>query len=303
MIVNIRNGWNPKRPFERNSPNVEEAIRQVEKGNLITASTILEDDLGTGPCKKGTLDLSKEVRERGDASFDLGIVLFRIAETFGKPFGEEEISMEEQSQDPKAEMRKDNVGCALILTLAIGSEETLSTELRARAKYLSGNLEFLRGNYKDAVGYYNEALLLAPGVPESSKGDILGRDIAYNRAIALLRLQQHPEQKQDEQDQKNEKSDSSEKDDSQKDDQQKKESDSSETNQTPNGSASPSSSASTQPPPASSSSTSEPNGSAEPAEYGNEDRILDGFDDVPSYQEQEAKLKSKQPNARVMEDK
>ena len=59
-------------------------------------------------------------------------------------------------------------------------------EVRARAHYLSGNLAFLDGDYEDAVTAYDRALVLTPG--EADSGDPVGRDAAWNRAIALRRI-------------------------------------------------------------------------------------------------------------------
>jgi hypothetical protein len=61
-------------------------------------------------------------------------------------------------------------------------------ELRARAHYLAGNLEFLRGAYDEAVRHYEEALKLIPGMVEA--GDTVGQDAAWNRAIALFRKEE-----------------------------------------------------------------------------------------------------------------
>ncbi len=67
--------------------------------------------------------------------------------------------------------------------------------LRARARYLEGNLEFLDGEYEDAVQAYDRALLLAPGSVDA--GDSIGRDAAWNRAIALRRIEDKKDAGQD----------------------------------------------------------------------------------------------------------
>ena len=55
--------------------------------------------------------------------------------------------------------------------------------------YLAGNLEFLRADYESAVKGYDASLELIPGLPVDGGGDGIGRDAAYNRAIALARIQ------------------------------------------------------------------------------------------------------------------
>ncbi|HXK19964.1 MAG TPA: hypothetical protein VNG33_19270, partial [Polyangiaceae bacterium] len=62
-------------------------------------------------------------------------------------------------------------------------------DLRARAFYLAGNLEFLRGDYESAVKGYDASLELIPGFPLDAGADGIGRDAAYNRAIALARIE------------------------------------------------------------------------------------------------------------------
>ena len=59
-------------------------------------------------------------------------------------------------------------------------------DLRARSLYLQGNLAFLDGAYEEAVRAYDRALVLAPG--EADSGDPVGRDSAWNRSIALRRI-------------------------------------------------------------------------------------------------------------------
>jgi hypothetical protein len=67
----------------------------------------------------------------------------------------------------------------------IANDDTVPLELRARARYLEGNLDFLDGQYEDAVRAYDKALTLSPGAGDG--GDPVGRDAAWNRAIALHR--------------------------------------------------------------------------------------------------------------------
>ena len=41
-------GWNPKKPFERESPQVREAIQEYDAGKHKLAGDMLEDYLSTG---------------------------------------------------------------------------------------------------------------------------------------------------------------------------------------------------------------------------------------------------------------
>jgi hypothetical protein len=178
-------GWDPSRPFDRQAPPVERAIRDLDAGDAAAATASLEDYLSTGSCKDGNIGTPDGIKKRPDGTFDLGLSLFRIGEHFGRRFGEEEIDAG-VSGDTR-DQRHAQVECARRLVEIVGSDPAASAELRTRAHYLEGNLAFLDGAYEDAVRAYDEALVLAPGVVDG--GDEVGRDAAYNRAIALRRIE------------------------------------------------------------------------------------------------------------------
>ncbi len=176
-------GWNPARPFDRQSPAVQSAIKHLaDGGDATVAVTTLEDYLSTGPCSDGNIGTPETLRRRPDGTFDLGLSLFRIGEAFGRRFGEEELDAGDRTVKG---MRGAEVGCALRILEQIATDEKVPLELRARARYLEGNLDFLDGQYEDAVRAYDRALALAPGATDG--GDPVGRDAAWNRAIALQR--------------------------------------------------------------------------------------------------------------------
>lgn len=185
-------GWEPDAPFDRDAPEVNQAIGALDAGALDEAAALLASYLGTGPCAAEGFGVPDRVRERSSASFDLGLVLFGIGERFGRPFGEEAPATQQpepEQQDPASVQRSAQIDCALLVVRAIAAEPKVPIELRARAQYLAGNLEFLRGKYEDAVRFYDEALTLIPGVPEDAGTDGIGRDVAHNRAIALRRIE------------------------------------------------------------------------------------------------------------------
>jgi len=181
-------GWDPKKPFERNAPEVDQAIEDMDAGRLESAEETLERYLGTGACGDAGIQLPDEVRKKPNGSFDLGLVLFSLAERYGKRFGDEELDAGPEEPD-KAALRSGEIECALILVKAIAADPSVPAELRARARYLAGNLEFMRRAYEEAVKYYDQALALVPGLLEEAGGDDIGRDAAWNRAIALRRIE------------------------------------------------------------------------------------------------------------------
>jgi hypothetical protein len=183
-------GWDPRSPFERNAPAVEQAIHDLDAGNLASAEEALEAYLGTGVCADGGIALPPSVHDKPNGSFDLGLTLFYLAERFGHRFGEEDQNDAGQSDELLAQRRSSEVDCALLIVKAIAADVKVPLELRARAHYLAGNLEFLRAKYEEAVKEYDLALALVPGLFEEAGGDRIGRDAAWNRAIALRRIEE-----------------------------------------------------------------------------------------------------------------
>ena len=194
-------GWDPSRPFEREAPEVREAITYLaDGGDAASAQGLLEEYLATGQCKEGNIGTPPRVRERPNGGFDLGLALFKIAETYGKRFGDEEFDAGGADETTKA-LRGAQVDCALKLVRAIATDTTQAVDLRARARYLEGNLLFLTAAHEEAVRAYDAALELAPGMHDAGplaasdsgrtyNADLLGRDAAWNRAIALRRIEE-----------------------------------------------------------------------------------------------------------------
>ena len=179
----------------RNAPAVEEAIVAYDAGDAGSAVTLLEGYLATGKCEQSNIGAPEAVRSRPNATFDLGLGLFKLGEHYGLRFGEEEPPADKNGKNgknPEAEAAKEKrsseVECALRIVRIIAADQSVPIDLRARAFYLAGNLEFLRGDYESAVKGYDASLELIPGLPPDG-GDGIGRDAAYNRGIALARIE------------------------------------------------------------------------------------------------------------------
>ena len=184
-------GWNPSRPFDRDVPAVKAAMADLDAGDAAAATARLQDYLSTGGCKEGSIGTPDTLKRSPDGTFDLGLSLFRIGEQYGKRFGEEDSKGSDENVHAE---RHAQVECARRL-LEVLEGDVFDPSLRARARYLEGNLEFLDGEYEDAVRAYDRALVLAPGLADA--GDSLGRDAAWNRAIALRRIEDKKDAGQD----------------------------------------------------------------------------------------------------------
>jgi Ca-activated chloride channel family protein len=176
----------------RNAPAVDEAIAAYDGGDAGAAVSLLEQYLATGKCEQGNIGAPESVRSRPNAAFDLGLGLFKLGEQYGQRFGELEPPGD-AGKNPEAEAAKEKRGseveCALRIVRIVAADQSVPIDLRARAFYLAGNLEFLRGDYESAVKGYDSSLALIPGLPVDGGGDGIGRDAAYNRAIALARIE------------------------------------------------------------------------------------------------------------------
>ena len=201
-------GWDPSKPFERESPEVREAVSYLDAGDAQAAGGVLEEYLATGQCKEGNIGTPPRVRARSNGSFDLGLALFKLAEKYGRRFGDEEIDAGIPADPALKSQRSEQVDCALKVIRAIATDLTQPVDLRARARYLEGNLLFLNAAYEEAVRAYDAALELAPGMHDSGplaavdsgriyNPDLLGRDAAWNRAIALRRIEEKKDAGQD----------------------------------------------------------------------------------------------------------
>jgi hypothetical protein len=184
MLLLAACGWNPSRPFDREAPAVNAAITELDGGDAGSAAYKLEEYLSTGPCKDGSIGTPDSLKNRADGTFDLGLALFRVGERFGRRFGEEEIDA--GGGEGTRDQRHAQVECARRVVDAIADDAKLPHDLRAHAHYLDGNLAFLDGDYESAVKAYDRSLVLLPGEPDAS--DSTGRDAAWNRAIALRRI-------------------------------------------------------------------------------------------------------------------
>jgi Ca-activated chloride channel homolog len=185
LVGSVACGWNPSRPFDRDAPSVRLALSDLDAGDAASAAGRLEEYLSTGPCKDGNIGTPDVLKRRANGSFDLGLSLFRVGEDYGRRFGDEEAKAG-VSEETRAQ-RHAQVECARRVVQAIAEDPRAPVDLLARALYLQGNLAFLDGAYEEAVRAYDRALLLAPGVADG--GDPVGRDAAWNRAIALRRIE------------------------------------------------------------------------------------------------------------------
>ncbi len=179
-------------PFMRNAPAVDDALTRLDAGDPKAATELLESYLSTGECKNGEIGTPESVKTKENASFDLGLALFKVAERFGGRFGEDPKSPSGPGvpAPPGAapdDRRAAEIDCALRVVRMAAADGSGSAEFKARAEYLAGNLEFLRQAYEDAVVAYDVSLKLSPAKP--GEADSVAARAAWNRAIALRRIE------------------------------------------------------------------------------------------------------------------
>jgi tetratricopeptide (TPR) repeat protein len=184
-------GWDPSHPFDRDAPQVKQAVAALDAGDATFATATLEDYLSTGACDEGKIGTPELMKKRPNGAFDLGLSLFGIGESYGRRFGDEEL---DAGADDKA-LRSAQIDCALRVVRAIATDDKVDLALRAHARYLEGNLLFLGARYEDAVTAYDESLRLTPGLVDA--GDPIARDAAWNRAVALRRIEDKKDAGQD----------------------------------------------------------------------------------------------------------
>ena len=302
-------GWDPRSPFEHNSSEVDQALVELGRGKLEPAERTLEALLNTGRCGADAgLLLSSDVRKLPNASFDLGIVLFGLAERYGRRFGEEDLDAGPNAEQ-LARGRSVEVACGLIVVEAIAADPTVPLELRARARYLAGNLEFLSRRYQNAVTEYDEALTLAPGPPVESGVDAIGGDAAWNRAIALRRIDDPHDAGTDASDGSNSADSSDSTDGSSKPDSGSSGSDGGESadsgaSQPDSGGAHDAGDSDEGGQAGTDSGQPEPQDKKPAAPLPQQDtKMLDSLEQAPSYQGQEAKQRARTRHHSAMEDK
>jgi len=307
-----------KELFQRHSPRVDQAISALDAGDAGAAVEVLSEYLSTGKCENGSIGVPQRIGELPNASLDLGLALFQLAERFGRRFGEEAppgdagVSPEEQQQLSR---RDSEVDCALRIVRAIAAQSNLGSELRARASYLAGNLEFLRGDYRSAVESYDAALRIVPGL-QPDAGDTVGRDAAHNRAIALRRIEEEDEKKKDAgpdssdsgqgdagpEDDGGGNRDSGAPDSGEDDAGSNQKPDAGPQDQSDGGSPEPPDAGKNQPEPDAGAPETEPQQKPEPKPQ-RDDRILDQLEQAPTFQEHDARNRALSRPRQRMEDK
>ncbi|HEU4406858.1 MAG TPA: tetratricopeptide repeat protein [Polyangiaceae bacterium] len=189
----------PHDPFERYSPEVDAAVASLEAGRFDEANERLTRYLRLTGCHEGVLQTPPGATASADAAFDLGLGLFGAAEKLGQRFADVDDVRPQGPDGKPAESnpdRRSSVDCARMLLGAL-LERRLPPELEARARFLRGNAAFLEHRWDEALADYDRALRLAPG-SDAPQADALGRDLAWNRSLAMRNRQREKEREEKE---------------------------------------------------------------------------------------------------------
>ena len=170
-------GWDPTSPFERNSPEVEQAVNALDAGEHRAAEEILERYLGTGECSDGGISVPDTVKRKADGSFDLGLTLFGLAESFGEPFGDEEEPPQGQSPDPTHP-----AASSARRTLVIDATPRDAQPLSAGARLLPAATWSSAGPLPGAVKLYERRCAWFPPVARAVVDDV-GADAAVTEPL------------------------------------------------------------------------------------------------------------------------
>jgi hypothetical protein len=211
--------WDLGKLFDREDPSVEQArallrasypsasASAASRGDaggdatfdLEPARALLEEVVRFHCGDIGDAGNRQLVAERPGASLDLGLVMFRISELFGARFGDEELDPgNEQAQQRTTLLRGRELDCARLLLERVALDPSTSSAMRLRARYLLGNFSLITRKYSDAIEAYDAVLVEHPAhgddvgeVGAPTDDDAVARDAAWNRAIALRRLDAH----------------------------------------------------------------------------------------------------------------
>jgi hypothetical protein len=186
--------------FLRDDPQVEEARAILDasarglEADLPAARADLEQVLEFHCESDGGRDL---VIDRPGASIDLGLVMFRTSELIGRRFGEEDVdSGTPEADEQLMAARVKELECAQLFLMKLETDPATDPKIALRARYLLGNFAFLSRRYTDAIARYDSVLTAHPargtepaeaGAPDDE--DAIARAAAWNRAIALKRLE------------------------------------------------------------------------------------------------------------------
>ena len=178
-------GWNPSRPFEREAPAVNEALAELDAGDASSAASRLEDYLSTGPCKDGNIGTperaqapgGRDVRPRARRSFASASASVGASE-------KRRSTTEPTKACAPSAMRRSSARAA--------SSMRSPTTAASRPSYGLGR------STSTGTSRSSTATTRAPCARTTARSfsrpatadaaDSVGRDAAWNRAIALRRI-------------------------------------------------------------------------------------------------------------------
>ncbi|HEX7664571.1 MAG TPA: hypothetical protein VF407_08675, partial [Polyangiaceae bacterium] len=110
LVATACSTWDPSHPFDHEVGVVNNAVSALDAGDATIAAKTLEEYLSTGECNAGSIGTPDFVKRRPDGTFDLGLALFTIGESYGRRFGDEDEKTDAGSAEDE-QKRAASVSC------------------------------------------------------------------------------------------------------------------------------------------------------------------------------------------------
>ena len=178
--------WDPSRPFDREAPPVKDAIAQLDAGDATAAARRSRSTCRPARARRGASACPTRCGGCRTGRSISGSRSFKVGESFGARFGDEEVDA--GLSDDVRQKRAAQIACALEIAQHVASDDDRAAR-SARARPIPRREpRFPRQpTTKRPCARTTRPWRSRPAC--STRGDPVGRDAAWNRAIALRRIE------------------------------------------------------------------------------------------------------------------